>query len=208
MAQCGATRSAHFGGSPNVSPMHNRADRHAAPAREQAGSGTHGSMRLATVTPFTRARQRRQTSTRARSGVVIGRPDSLCACLLQLLDTASCDGTVRATLHSSTTWADLTDTARTESRIEVTALAKGLEEAVESAFTTLTQIGARPRLDVKVTLTPEHVTFALRGVLADPVMTPRAADAITATLRCRQQVTWRLHATDHGSLHWQLTDDC
>ena len=113
--------------------MHNRADRPAAATREQAGSGTHGSMRLATVTPFTRARQRRQTSTRARRGVVIGRPDSLCAWLLQLLDTASCDGTVRATLHSSTTWADLTDTARTDSRIEVAALADGLEEAVESA---------------------------------------------------------------------------
>jgi hypothetical protein len=72
------------------------------------------------------------------------------------------------------------------------------------ALAILTRLGARPRVDVEVTLTPDQLTFGLRGILAEPVMTPEVADNLTATLQSSGSSEWTLQASDHGTLHWHL----
>jgi hypothetical protein len=100
-----------------------------------------------------------------------------------LLDTAHCDGTVRAVLPPSITWADLIATAcTTDPRIAIATTNPDMEAAIATALAVLTRLGARPQIDVEVMLAPDHLTFALCGMLAEPVMTPEVADNLTATL--------------------------
>ena len=127
--------------------------------------------------------------------------------LFRLLDTAQCDGTVRAVLQPSITWADLIATARTDPRIAIAAADPDLDAAIARALAILTKLGSRPRVDVEVTLTPDLLTFGLRGILAEPMMTPEVADYLTATLQSSGRSEWRLHATDHGTLHWHLAGE-
>ncbi|MDG5769147.1 hypothetical protein, partial [Mycolicibacterium fortuitum] len=63
-----------------------------------------------------------------------------------------------------------------------------------------------PRLDIEIRLTPEHVHLAVRGVLADPVMTPDHADSITTTLQAATELRWELDITDTGTLNWQIPE--
>jgi len=127
--------------------------------------------------------------------------------LFRLLDTAQCDGTVRAVLQPSITWADLIATARTDPRIAIAAADLNLDAAIARVLAILTRLGARPRVDVEVTLTPDLITFGLRGILAEPMMTPKIADNLSATLQSSGSSEWRLHATDHGTLHWHLAGE-
>jgi hypothetical protein len=124
-----------------------------------------------------------------------------------LLDTAHCDGSVRAVLQPSITWADLIATARTtDPRIAIAAANPDMDAAIATALAVLTRLGARPRIDVEVMLAADQLTFALRGLLAEPVMTPGVADNLTATLQSSSSA-WTLHATDHGTLHWHLAGE-
>src|SRR4029077_3331677 len=99
------------------------------------------------------------------------RPNRLSAWLFRLLDAAQCDGTVRAVLQPSITWADLIAAARTDPRIAIAAANPDMDAAIARALAILTRLGARPRVDVEVTLTSDQLTFGLRGILAEPVMT-------------------------------------
>jgi hypothetical protein len=135
------------------------------------------------------------------------RPNRLSAWIFHLLDAAQCDGTVRAVLQPSITWADLIAAARTDPRISIAAAKPDLDAAIARALAILTRLGARPRVDVEVTLTPYLVTFSLRGILAEPVITPEVADNLTATLQSSGSSEWTLHATDQGTLHWHLAGE-
>jgi hypothetical protein len=176
--------------------MHEHADRLAG-CRETSSSGD--SSPLATVIAFP-ATPRRHRASEAR-------PNRLSAWLFRLLDAAQCDGTVRAVLQPSITWADLIAAARTNPRIAIDAANPDMDAAIARALAILTRLGARPRVDVEATLTPDQLTFGLRGILADPVMTPEVADNLTATLQSSGSSEWTLHATDHGTLHWHLAGE-
>ena len=39
------------------------------------------------------------------------------------------------------------------------------------------------------------------------MMTPEVADNLTATLQSSGRSEYRLHATDHGTLHWHLAGE-
>jgi hypothetical protein len=112
-----------------------------------------------------------------------------------------------AVLQPSITWADLIATARTDPRIAIAAAKPDLDAAIARALAILTRLGARPRVDAEVTLTPDQISFGLCGILAEPVMTPEVADNLTATLQSSGRSEYRLHATDHGTLHWHLADE-
>jgi len=124
-----------------------------------------------------------------------------------LLDAAQCYGTVRAVLHPSITWANLIAIARTDPRIAIAAADPNLDADLARALVILTRLGARPRVDVEVTLTPDLITFGLRGILAETVMTPEDADNLTATMQSSASSKSKLHATDHGTRHWHLTGE-
>ena len=176
--------------------MHEHADRLAG-CRSTSSSGD--SSPLATVIAFPPTPRRHRASE--------ARPNRLSAWVFRLLDAAQCDGTVRAVLQPSITWADLIATARTDPRIAIAAADPDMDAAIARALAILTRLGARPRVDVEVTLTPDQLTFGLRGILAEPVMTPEVADNLTATLQSSGSSEWRLHATDHGTLHWHLAGE-
>jgi hypothetical protein len=128
--------------------------------------------------------------------------------MFHLLDAAQCDGTVRAVLPPSIAWADLIATARiSDPRIAIAAANPDMDAAIARALAILSRLGARPRVDVEVTLTPYLVTFSLRGILAEPVITPEVADNLTATLQSSGSSEWTLHATDQGTLHWHLAGE-
>ena len=173
--------------------MHERADR-LARCRSTSSSGDPSP--LATVIAFP------PTPRRHRASEAL--PNRLSASVFRLLDAAQCDGTVCAVLQPSITWADLIGTARTDPRIAIAAADPNLDAAIARALAILTKLGARPRVDVEVTLTPDLITFGLRGILAEPVMTPEVADNLTATLQSSGSSEWRLHATGRGALRWHL----
>jgi hypothetical protein len=176
--------------------MHERADRLAGcPSTSNNGDSSP----LATVIAFPPTPRRHRTSE--------SDPNPLSAWIFHLLDAAQCDGTVHAVLQPSITWADLIAAARTDPRIAIAAANPNLDDAVARALAILTRLGARPRVDVEVTLTPDQLTFRLRGILAEPVMTPEVADNLTATLQSSGGSEWTLHATDHGTLHWHLAGE-
>jgi hypothetical protein len=154
---------------------------------------------LATVIAFPPTPQRHRASE--------ARSNRLSAWVFGVLDAAQCDGTVRAVLQPSITWADLIATARTDPRIAIAAANPDMDAAIARALAILTRLGARPRVDVEVTLTPDQLTFGLRGILAEPVMTPEVADNLTATLESSASSEWTLHATDRGTLHWHLAGE-
>jgi 2-methylisocitrate lyase-like PEP mutase family enzyme len=79
-----------------------------------------------------------------------------------LLDAAQCDGTVRAVLQPSITWADLIATARTDPRIAIAAAAPNLDAAIARALAILTSLGPG-HVDVEVTLTPDQLTLVCAG---------------------------------------------
>ena len=176
--------------------MHEHADRLAG-CRSTSISGD--SSPLATVIAF--------PPTPRRHRATESEPNPLSAWVFGLLDAAQCDGTVHAVLQPSITWADLIATARTDPRIAIAAANPDMDAAIARALAILTRLGARPRVDVEVTLTPDQLTFGLRGILAEPVMTPEVADNLTATLQSSVSYEWRLHAIDHGTLHWHLAGE-
>jgi hypothetical protein len=176
--------------------MHEHADRLAG---RPSTSNNGDSSPLATVIAFPPTPRRHRASE--------ARPNRLSAWVFGLLDAAQCDGTVRAVLQPSITWADLITTARTDPRIAIDAANPDMNATLARALAILTRLGARPRVDVEVTLTPDQLTFRLRGILAEPVMTPEVADNLTATLRSSGSSEWTLHATDHGALHWHLAGE-
>jgi len=176
--------------------MHGHADRLAVC---RSTSSTGDSSPLATVIAFPPPPRRHRASK--------ARPNRVSTWLFRLLDTAQCDGTVRAVLQPSITWADLIATARTDPRIAIAAADLNLDAAIARVLAILTRLGARPRVDVEVTLTPDLITFGLRGILAEPMMTPKIADNLSATLQSSGSSEWRLHATVHGTLHWHLAGE-
>src|SRR5215212_3830988 len=153
--------------------MHEHADRLAG-CRSTSSSGD--SSPLATVMAFP------PTPRRLRASKSKSRPNRLSAWVFGLLDAAQCYGTVRAVLHPSITWANLIAIARTDPRIAIAAADPNLDADLARALVILTRLGARPRVDVEVTLTPDLITFGLRGILAETVMTPEDADNLTATM--------------------------
>jgi hypothetical protein len=169
--------------------MHEHADRLAG-CRSTSSSGDLSP--LATVIAFPPTLRRHRASE--------ARPNRLSAWVFRLLD-AACDGTVRAVLQPSITWADLIATARTDPRIAIAAADPNLDAAIARALAILTRLGSRPPVDVEATLTPDLITFGLRRILAEPVMTPEVADNRTATLQSSGSSEWRLHATDHRPRH-------
>jgi hypothetical protein len=176
--------------------MHEHADRLAG-CRPTSSSGDSSS--LATVIAFPPTQRRHRVSG--------SRLNRLSAWLFRLLDAAQCDGTVRAVLHPSITWADLIAAARIDPRIAIAAANPDMDAAIARALAILSTLSARPRVDVELTLTSDQLTFGLRGILAEPVMTPEVADNLTATLQSSGRSEWTLHATDHGTLHWHLAGE-
>jgi len=105
------------------------------------------------------------------------------------------------------TWADLIAAARTtDPRIAIAAANPDMDAVIATALAVLIGLGARPQIDVEVTLAADQLTFALRGVLAEPVMTPEVGDNVSATLQSSSS-EWTLHATDHGTLFWHLAGE-
>ena len=113
--------------------MHEHADRLAG-CRSTSSSGD--SSPLATVIAFPPTPRRHRASE--------ARPNRLSACVFRLLDAAQCDGTVRAVLQPSITWADLIATARTDPRIAIAAANPDMDAAIAKALAILTRLGARP----------------------------------------------------------------
>lgn len=178
--------------------MHEHADRFATCRSTSSGDSSP----LATVIAFP------TTPRRHRTPESESRPNRLSAWLFRFLEAAQCDGSFHAVLRPSITWADLIAAARTaDPRIAIAAANPDIDAAVATASAVLTGIGARPRIDVELTLTPNLVTFALRGIHAEPVMTPKVADNVTATLQSSGSSEWTLQATDHGTLHWHLAGE-
>jgi hypothetical protein len=173
--------------------MHEHADRLAGC---RSTSSSVDSSPLATVIAFPPTQRRHRQSA--------SRSNRLSAWLFRLLDAAQCDGTVRAVLQPSITWADLIAAARTDPRIAIAAANPDMDAGMAKALAILTTLRARPRVDVEVTFAPDQLTFGLRGILAEPVMTPEVADNLTATLQSSGSSEWTLQASDHGTLHWHL----
>jgi hypothetical protein len=166
---------------------------------------------LAPVVSLARARQRRSFAHR-RANAPSPDPDPLGAWLNQVLDATQQHGcVVRTTMTSLAVWRDLidmvssypevledTDTGR---RIIITPdVAKFA--AIDNACTLLTNLEARPRLDIELSFAPNLLQLAVRGVLADPVITPDVADDLTETLQATAPEHWTLDVTDTGALRW------
>jgi hypothetical protein len=172
--------------------MHEPADRLTACQPARAGED---STRLATV--ITLPSIRRHTDPYRR-------PNRLSAWTSHLMGSVHCEGTVRAVLHPSITWDDLINAVHADPRLEIAHISADVSAAIAAAWTHLTDLDARPRIDLQATLTPGRILFVLHGILADPVMTPERADTITATLQSTSHAPWWLQATEHGTLRWQL----
>lgn len=169
---------------------------------------------LAPVVSLARARQRRATiQQRPRGGAPSRHRDLLGAWVGQFLDATLKDGCVlRTAMTSVATWRDLIDSASRHSqvlddtdtgrRVMITPSGPAQFGAIEKACTLLTNLGAQPRLDVELSLAPDYLHLTLRGVLADPVMTPDIADDLTETLRTTTPGHWTLDVTDTGALRW------
>jgi hypothetical protein len=169
-----------------------------------AGTQQGNSIQVGTIIPLSRARRHRIAPRGPRCAPADRHRDRLPAWVLHLLDNPSqCQGNVRTALDVSTTWTDLDVVHRYDPDVHVAPLPVALDAALDHAFTTLSKLGAQPRLDVELSITHQDLTVKLRGLIADPVMTPAVADAITASLYCDANNTWQLHTTDRGELHWQ-----
>jgi hypothetical protein len=115
-------------------------------------------------------------------------------------------------MTSLAVWRDLIDTVSsypevlddtdTRQRIIITPAGPGQFAAIENACTLLTNLAAQPRLDVELSFAPNCLRLAVRGVFADPVLTPDTADDLTETLRATAPGHWTLDVTDTGALHW------
>src|SRR5258705_6003588 len=111
--------------------MHERADRLAGcPSTSSSGDSSP----LATVIAFPPTPRRHRASE--------ARPNRLSAWVFRLLDAAQCDGTARAVLQPSITWADLIATARTDPRIAIAAGNADMDAAIARALAILTRLGA------------------------------------------------------------------
>jgi hypothetical protein len=172
------------------------------PADRLAGcrstNSSNDSKPLAPVIAFP-PRPRRQRAS-------IPHPNRLSAWLFSLVNAAQRDGTEPAVLQPSMTWEDVIATASAGPRLALVAANPDMYAAIAHALANLTSLGARPRVDVVVTLTPDRVSVDLCGILAEPVMTPAVADNLTATLQSSGSSEWSLRATEHGTLHWHLAD--
>jgi hypothetical protein len=167
------------------------------------GTQQGNSIRAGTVIPLSRARRRHIAPRPPRRAPTVRYGNRLPEWILHLLDNRSqCQGSVRATLDPGTSWTDLDGVHRRNPDVNLAALPVALDAALDHAFTTLSMLGAQPRLDVELSITHQDLTVALRGLIADPVMRPAVADAITASLYCDPNSTWQLHTTDRGELHW------
>jgi hypothetical protein len=140
----------------------------------------------------------------------------LSAWLLDLL-AATMDHScvIRTSMSSVSGWAELisaaNDAAHTDdghrARIEVTPVQTAQFAAIEHICAVLADLDAQPRLDIEVVCSTDRLVLTLRGILADPVMAPRTADALTEALQAAAgQQRWYLDVTEAGSLRWELQD--
>lgn len=166
---------------------------------DQADTSVATRLRLAPVIPIERGSRLRHTPTRAAL---------LPECLTDVLHCVQLNGSIDAVLPPGIAWSDVMSWARTdcEPRIVITALTEPLPTAIAGADRALDRLGARPRLHLHIAFASERLTVSLRGLLADPVMTPGIADSITADLAAASPTGCRLDVTDRGALHWQLAD--
>jgi hypothetical protein len=171
---------------------------------------------LATVTFLANARRRGRLRSRRAMTSPHRHRNVLAAWLLHLL-AATMDHScvIRTSMPSLSGWAELisaaNDDAHTDDahrvRIEVTPVQTAQFAAIEHICAVLADLDAQPRLDIEVACTTDRLVLTLRGILADPVMAPRTADALTEALQAAAgQQRWYLDVTDAGSLRWELQD--
>jgi hypothetical protein len=163
---------------------------------EQADTPVETHVRLAPVIPIEHAMRPRHTAT---ARVLL--PE----CLTDLLHSVQLNGSIDAVLPPAITWADVMAWAATDSEppIVIDGLTDPFAAAIADAGRDLACLGARPRLHLHIAFGPDLFTVAVRGLLADPVMTPSIADSITADLAAASPTGCRLDVTDRGTLHWQ-----
>ena len=166
---------------------------------DQADTPVATHVRLAPVIPIERASRPRHTPTRAAP---------LPECLTDLLHGVQLNGSIDAVLPPGIAWNDVIAWAQTDSEptIVIDELTEQLPATIAAAGRALDRLGARPRLHLHITFASDRLTVALRGLLADPVMTPGIADSITADLAAASPTGCRLDVTDRGALHWELAD--
>lgn len=166
---------------------------------DQADTSVATRLWLAPVIPIERGSRPRHTSTRAAL---------LPECLTDLLRGVQLNGSIDAVLPPGIAWSDVMSWAQTDSQppIVITALTEQMPATITAAGRALDRLGARPRLHLHIAFASERLTVSLRGLLADPVMTPGIADSITADLAAASPTGCRLDVTDRGALHWELAD--
>lgn len=166
---------------------------------DQADTSVATRLRLAPVIPIERGSRLRHTPTRAAL---------LPECLTDLLHCVQLNGSIDAVLPPSIGCNDVMAWAQTDSQppIVIDGLTSQLSTTITAAGRALHRLGARPRLHLHIAFAPEWLTVALRGLVADPVMTPGIADSITADLAAASPTGCRLDVTDRGALHWELAD--
>lgn len=188
--------------------MHPRRSQHVAPHSIDAPR------RPAQVISLAEVRRRRTPAPPDATPQPASTPNPLGSWVIQLINTIQNGCTVRTTMPPSPGLRELiteasshsTHTARGPRSLHVTPGRPSQFAAVESTCQALTQMGANPRLDIEIRLTPEHVHLTVRGVLADPVMAPDHADSITTSLQAGTELRWELDITDTGTLNWQIPE--
>ncbi|MBV0920238.1 hypothetical protein KC238_23560 [Mycobacteroides chelonae] len=188
--------------------MHPRRSQHVAPHSVDAPH------RPAQVVSLDEVRRRRMSASPASTPQPVSTPNPLGSWVIQLINTIQNGCIVRTTMAPSPGLRDLiteasshpTLTARDPRRLHVTPAQPSQFAAVESTCEALTQMGANPRLDIEIRLTPEQVHLTVRGVLADPVMAPDHADRITTSLQAATELRWELDITDTGTLNWRIPE--
>lgn len=187
--------------------------RHSAAHRDHRGAPA-GEGHLATVTALADARRRRDRATHPRHNLP-QQANTLSTWLLQFLAAVMDHGSiVRTSMTSISAWAELVSSAGEFDniadrgcghRIDVTPVETAQFAAIVDSHRLLTDLDANPRFDIEIACTANSLTLTLRGILADPVMTPHLADSITDTLQAAAgENHWHLDATDSGSLRWDL----
>ncbi|KWX20437.1 hypothetical protein AFM11_30080 [Mycolicibacterium wolinskyi] len=118
------------------------------------------------------------------------------------------------TMVSFSTWSELVNIVAADNhtgpwaaaRIHVAPADARQLTAIEHAYAVLDDMDAQPLLDVELGRARGILAVTLRAILADPVMAPRTADALTDVLQAAAggPQRWSLCATDSGRLRWEL----
>lgn len=162
---------------------------------------------LAPVVSLAAARRRRAYRQPSHLGAPTEGPNALSQWVIGLLDHTTGHGcSVRTTMASIGSWRELIVHAHNDAptgHVFVTPSQPNHVRAIENAWVLLADLGAQPTLDVEIDVAPGYLGVALRGVLADPVMTPDIADGLTAALHADTGQHWSLEVSPSGALHWQ-----